>query len=123
MALPRQGIRITLDARSQPAAWEVLTDTSGLRLIFVSQSLEAAAAAEFGKPLQGRRYAIERDLGQAPGVVVPRVVDDGPVAMGPIVYLCEGTRNVSTVICRCMPAQTGDSTQSPRSRDQRQRTH
>ena len=25
--------------------------------------------------------------------------------MGPIIYLSEGTRNVSTLICRCMPAQ------------------
>jgi hypothetical protein len=104
-ALPRQGIRITLDSRGQPAAWEILADTSSLRLIFVSQSLEKAAAAAFGKPLPGRRYSIERGLGQTPEVIVPRVIDDGPVAMGPIVYLSEGTRNVSTLICRCMPAQ------------------
>jgi len=104
-ALPRQGIRITLDSRGQPAVWEILADTSGLRLIFVSQSLEAAAATEFGKPLPGRRYSIERSLEQAPCVVVARAIDDGPQAMGPIVYLSEGTRNVSTLICRCMPAQ------------------
>jgi hypothetical protein len=104
-ALPVQGIRITLDTQGQPAVWEILADTSGLQLIFVSQSLEAAAAAAFGKPLPGRRYAIERGFEQAQDVVVPRVIDDGPVAMGPIVYLSQGTRNVSTLICRCMPAQ------------------
>jgi hypothetical protein len=103
--LPRQGIRTTLDARGQPAVWEVLADTTGLRLIFVSQRLEAAATAEFGKPLPGRRYAIERGLDQAPAVVVPRVIDDGPLPMGPIVYLGKGTRNASTLICRCMAAQ------------------
>jgi hypothetical protein len=103
--LPTQGVRIVLDARGQPATWEILADTSGLRLIFVSQSLEAAAEAEFGKALPGRRYAIERGVTQAPAVVVPRVLDDGPVAMGPIIYLSEGTRDVSTLICRCMPAQ------------------
>ena len=42
---------------------------------------------------------------QAPDVVVARVIDDGPVAAGPIVYLSAGTRAVSTLICRCMPAQ------------------
>jgi hypothetical protein len=105
MSLSRQGIRITLDARGRPAIWEVLADTSGLRLIFVSQSLEAAAASQFGKPLPGRRYAIERSLSVAPSVIVPRVIDDGPMAMGPIVYLSGGTRDVSTLICRCMPAQ------------------
>lgn len=104
-ALRRQGIRITLDSRAQPAAWEVLADTSGLRLIFISQSLEKAAAAAFGKPLPGRRYSIERDVARTPNVIVPRVIDDGPVAMGPIVYLSAETRDVSTVICRCMPAQ------------------
>jgi hypothetical protein len=103
--LQSQGIRITLDARGQPALWEVLTDRSGQRLIFVSQTLEAAAFAQFGKPLPGRRYAIERELSQASGVIVPRVIDDGPVPTGPIVYLSEETRDVCTLICRCMPAQ------------------
>ena len=102
---PAQGVRITFNSAGQPAVWEVLADTSGRRLMFVSQSLERAAAAEFGKPLPGRRYAVERSVEQAPEVLVPRVIDDGPVPMGPIVYLNQGTRNVSTLICRCMPAQ------------------
>ena len=104
-ALPRQGIRITLDTRGQPAVWEVLADISGLRLVFISQGLEAASAAQFGEPLPGRRHSIERSLKQAPSVVVARTIDDGPQAMGPIAYLSKGTRNVSTLICRCMPAQ------------------
>ena len=41
----------------------------------------------------------------APDVIVARVIEDGPVPMGPIVYLSAGTRQVSTLICRCMPAQ------------------
>jgi hypothetical protein len=104
-ALVRQGIRITLGSGGQPACWEILADTTGMRLIFISASLEAAAIAQFGKPVPGRRYAIERGMDQAPNVLVPRVIDDGPLAMGPIVYLSEGTRNVSTLICRCMAAQ------------------
>ena len=103
--LALQGIRITLDSAGQPAIWEVLADNSGAELIFVSQNLEAAAAAEFGKPLPGRRYAVERSAQEAPSVIVARVIDDGPVAMGPIVYLSAGTRAVSTLICRCMTAQ------------------
>ena len=104
-ALSRQGLRITLDSQDQPAIWEILADTSGRQLVFISQSLEAAAGAEFGKPLPGRRYSIERSLKEAPNVIVPRVIDDGPAATGPIIYLSEGNRNVSTLICRCMPAQ------------------
>jgi hypothetical protein len=100
-----QGIRITLNPSGQPVIWEVLADTSGAELIYVSRNLEAAAVAEFGKPLPGRRYAIERSLEQAPNVIVARIIDDGSVAMGPIVYLSAGTRRVTTLTCRCMPAQ------------------
>jgi hypothetical protein len=103
--LPLQGIRITLNAAGQPVIWEVLADSSGAELLFVSQTLEAAALAEFGKPLPGRRHAIERSVEEAPNAIVARVIDNGPVAMGPIVYLSAGTRAVSTLICRCMPAQ------------------
>lgn len=103
--LALQGIRITLNTNGQPVIWEALADSSGAELIFVSQTLEAAALAEHGRPLPGRRYAIERSMEAAPRVMVARVIDDGPVAMGPFVYLSAGTRNISTLICRCMPAQ------------------
>ena len=103
--LPVQGIRITLNTNGQPVIWETLADSSGAELIFVAQNLEAAALAEHGKPVPGRRHAIERSMQEAPKVIVARVIDDGPIAMGPIVYLSAGTRDVSTLICRCMPAQ------------------
>ena len=102
---PLQGIRITLNSAGQPAIWEVLADRSGAKLFFVSQNLEAAAMAEFGHPLPGRHFAIERSVEAAPAVVVARVIDDSPVAAGPIVYLSAGTHGVSTLICRCMAAQ------------------
>jgi hypothetical protein len=103
-----QGIRLTLDLDGQPAIWEMLADSSGADLIFVSQSLEAAAARAFGKPLSGRHYSVERGSSEAPDVAVARVIDDGPVPMGPIVYLSKNPRDVSTLICRCMPAQAKD---------------
>ena len=103
--LPLQGIRITLNSAGQPAIWEVLADSSRAKLFFVSRNLEAAAMGEFDKPLPGRRFAAERSVEAAPDVVIARVVDDGPVAAGPIVYLSADTRAVSTLICRCMPAQ------------------
>jgi hypothetical protein len=61
--------------------------------------------AEFGKPLAGRRYSVERGVKESPNVVVARVIEDGPIAMGPMVYLSAGSRSVSTLICRCMAAQ------------------
>lgn len=104
-SLPLQGVRITFNSAGQPAVWEILGDTSGAELVFVSQSLERAAAAEFGQPLPGRRYSVERGVDKAPRVVVPRVIDDGPMPMGPIVYLRAASHDVSTLICRCMAAQ------------------
>jgi hypothetical protein len=107
-----QGIRLTLDSAGRPAIWEVMADDSGAGLMFASQSLETAAGTEFGKPLPGRRYAVERGLNEAPDVVVARVIDDGPVPMGPIVYLSQDTHSVSTLICRCMPAQAKNLTET-----------
>jgi hypothetical protein len=104
-SLGLQGIRITLNTAGQPAIWEVLADDSGADVIYVSQNLEAAAQAEFGKALPGRRYAVERGLAEAPKAIVARVIDDGPVAMGPFVYLSGGSRVVTTLLCRCMSAQ------------------
>jgi hypothetical protein len=100
-----QSVRLTLDLNGQPAIWEILADSSGAELIFVSQGLEVATERAFGKPLPGRRYAVERGLSEAPDIVVARVIDDGPVPIGPIVYLDGKGGDVSTLICRCMPAQ------------------
>jgi len=100
-----QGIRITLDSSGRPAVWEILSARSRTDIVFVSQSVEAAALAQYGGALPGRRYAVERSLADSPRVVVARVIDDGPVPMGPIVYLRSPSHMVSTLICRCMPAQ------------------
>jgi hypothetical protein len=103
--LALQGVRMTLNPAGGPVVWEVLADSSGVEVIFVSRSLESAALAEFGKPLAGRRYSVERGVKESPNVVVARVIEDGPIAMGPMVYLGAGSRSVSTLICRCMAAQ------------------
>jgi hypothetical protein len=100
-----QGVRVTLDGAGRPAIWEVLTDPSEAQVLFVSQSLEAAARAAFGPPLPGRRFAVECSPAQAPETVVARVIEDGPTPMGPVLYLRAGTHDVSTLICRCMPSQ------------------
>lgn len=103
-----QGVRITLGTNGQPMIWEVMADTSGRGLIIVSAELERRAIAEFGPPLAGRRFAVENAEGSSPETLVMRVIDDGPVAMGPIIYLAKQTRDVATIICRCMPAQAAN---------------
>lgn len=103
--LAAQGIRMTLNHDGLPVIWEVLSDSTGARVIYVSEAIEAAAGKAFGHPLAGRRFAIEADLGKSPATVVARVISDGPMAMGPIVYLGAGAHDASGLICRCMPAQ------------------
>lgn len=103
--IPAQAIRLTLDSSGEPVIWEILADNSGRELIFVSQKVESAAAAEFGAVLPGRRHAIERGTNEAAQVIVPRVIDDAPVPMGPMVYLTREARSAAAVSCRCMPVQ------------------
>ncbi len=103
-----QGLRITLSSAGAPVIWEPLTRRDAGRVFFVAESLEAGAGAEFGPPLLGRRYAIEPGLEQGPLLSVARVIDDGPIPMGPVVYLEAQSGTISTVLCRCMPAQVAE---------------
>lgn len=100
-----QGVRLFLNSAGEPVLWEVLADPSGSARFFVARSLEESARADFGPALPGRHFAIERGTDAAPKAVIARVIEDGPVPMGPIVYLQARTQAVATLICRCMPAQ------------------
>jgi hypothetical protein len=104
-AAASQGIRITLNSAGAPVIWEVLGDSSGADVIYVAQSVEVLARAEFGSPQPDRKFAVEQSLTAAPRTVVANVIDDGPALMGPIVYLDAAARDVTTLICRCMAAQ------------------
>jgi hypothetical protein len=101
-----QGVRMTLDEKGMPVIWEVLRDSTGMRVIYVGQSLEAEAMRQHPQPLPGHRFWIEP--GRSDTSVIARVLDETNVPMGPIVYLEASTGTVSTIICRCMPAQAGD---------------
>ncbi|MCZ6815803.1 MAG: hypothetical protein O7F76_03785 [Planctomycetota bacterium] len=107
-----QGFRTTLGSDGFPIIWEVVSNSDSAAQIFVSESLEKACIAAFGEPLPGRRFSIERSLADQPRVVVSRVLADGPVPMGPWIYLRASDRAVSTIICRCMPSQVEDISQT-----------
>ena len=100
-----RGVRLTLDERGLPVIWEVLDDRPGAQIVFVARSLADKAQAAYGSVAAGRRFAVEPELAMAPDVVVARVIEDGPVAMGPIVHLTASRGEISMVICRCMPTQ------------------
>jgi hypothetical protein len=94
-----------MDTNGVPVIYEVFDRPDAIEQIYVTQFVEGVARAEFGPPLPGRRFAVERSLNEAPRVVVPRVLDDPPAVMGPILYLRAGQHDVATLICRCMDAQ------------------
>jgi hypothetical protein len=100
-----QGVRMTLGADGFPAIFEVLHDSSGARVVFVASSLEEAASAEFGDPLPGRSFAIERSTAETPGIVVAGTLEPGPAPLGPFVYLSAGEHDVIALICRCTPSR------------------
>ncbi len=100
-----QGVRITLNKAGEPVIWEVLNHTADQQIVFVARSLEEQAARKYGKPETGRRFAIETAVASAPNATVARVIQDGPVPMGPAVYLRKETRDIASIVCRCMPPQ------------------
>lgn len=104
-AVPWQGVRLTLNSAGEPVIWEVFRDRSEMSVVFVARSVEEAARREFGGPLPGRAFSVERALTETPEVVVARVIEDGPVPMGPIVHLGSDGGDVMALICRCMPPQ------------------
>jgi len=98
-----QGVRLTLNADGQPVIWEVLRDSSGARVFYVTQSLEAEAMRQHDEPLPGRRFWIESGRGGSD--VIANVLDEAAVPMGPILYIEAEHGDVIGIICRCMPAQ------------------
>ncbi|MCH8054239.1 MAG: hypothetical protein IH895_09275 [Planctomycetes bacterium] len=113
-SLPVQGIRITLDSEGLPFLWETMANDQPTRIIFASRRLETLARQQYGPPLPGRLHSLETAVASdgvasdavasEPGAIVARVLEDGPLPMGPIVHLLrDGT--IGTLTCRCMPSQ------------------
>lgn len=99
-----RGIRITLGKDGFPLVCEVLDDDK-VDILFVTRTLENAAKKAFGSPLHGRQFSAERGVSDAPLTVVARLLEDGPVPMGPYVYVLAGSRDVTTLSCRCAASQ------------------
>ena len=103
--IPR-GVRIVLGSDDMPILWEALEGPSKPRVFYVSQQLEQAAKQQFGDPHPKRNFSIEKSPEDNPDVLVTRVLEDGPVPMGPYVYIdADCGRAISTIHCRCSPSQ------------------
>ncbi len=102
---PLQCVRMTLNKAGFPVVWEVLSESVRQKVFFVAESLEQAANREYGAPLSGRQFSIERSIQESPDTIVVKTLSDGPIPMGPFVYLEAQSKMVTTILCRCMPAQ------------------
>lgn len=101
------GIRATLAPDGRPLVWETLMDPE-YDVLYVSQTVENAARAKFGEPLPGHTFAAERSHQEAPATVIARVLDDGPIPLGPYVYFPSRAGGITTLLCRCSPSQMND---------------
>ncbi|MBX3396258.1 MAG: hypothetical protein KF841_12920 [Phycisphaerae bacterium] len=106
-----RGFEMVLGSDMFPAIYSLLPETSEpspLRTIFVASSIEKSAMASFGEALEGRHAVVEPDVSDHPDVVVARVLDDGPMPMGPFAYAAAENGAITTLLCRCMPSQVRD---------------
>jgi len=99
-----RGIRATVGADGFPLVWEAF-DGRSVRLLYVSETLERAAREQFGAPFAGRAFSAERSPADTPLTAVVRTIEDGPIPLGPYVYLCRENHAIVTLHCRCSAAQ------------------
>ncbi len=102
--LTARAIRTTLDPDGFPVFWEFLNPDDTAHLIFVAQSIESAAQTANLPILKNRRHRVEPSITRHPNTIVPRILADGPIPMGPWVYLDRNHQPI-TLLCRCMPSQ------------------
>ncbi|MFQ5489676.1 MAG: hypothetical protein ACE5GE_03040 [Phycisphaerae bacterium] len=90
-------LRITLDAQDQPAIVESSLNCGCAHEVFVSKELEAAARREFGPPLEGKQFSVERHIPGKHDVIVIDTFTPASVASQPLVLLAAGYHEVDQV--------------------------
>lgn len=69
-------LRITLDFRNQPLVFETIYNCGCYHRLYVTEKLEAAALHEFGEPLKGKIFSIEKKvLGKIDLIVLEKLPD------------------------------------------------
>jgi hypothetical protein len=104
-----QGVRLTFDGDGFPLITEVLTDSSGRRVVYVASELEDAAARDFGAPLAGRNHAIEAAAGGELEIALAGYFTAAPAPSGPYVYQARDSTDIATIHCRCSATQTDET--------------
>ncbi|MFQ5424663.1 MAG: hypothetical protein ACE5F9_11865 [Phycisphaerae bacterium] len=90
--------RLTLDVDNQPAIFETIMNCGCYHRCFPVQSVENTAAQGYGKPLDGKRFAIERTMSGRLDWIVPETVADPPLADSrPILFSRAGYHGLASV--------------------------
>ena len=98
---PARILRMTIDSSGYPAIFEVFSGAGELTALYASRGIEEAAAKEQTAVLPGKHYSIEGNS----EIKVAGLVEDGPVPMGPLVYVTAGDRQIVSLSCRCSPSR------------------
>jgi len=69
-------LRITLDANDRPAVFETVLNCGCYHRCYPAESLETVACGAFGRPLDGKRFCIERTMGGKMDWIIPETVAD-----------------------------------------------
>ncbi|MGD9602512.1 MAG: hypothetical protein AB7O21_17690 [Gammaproteobacteria bacterium] len=106
-------VRLTLDARDQPALVESVSNCGCYYKIFPSAALEAAAAAAFPRRLDGKGFHLEQDVPDRVDAVVPETVATaGGAAHQIVLYFSAGHHQLVSVRTPHTRAGTADAAAS-----------
>lgn len=83
-------IRITLDCHNRPAVYEFVRSCGCYHMLYVAEFVEAAARRQFGEPLPGKTYAIQKDDSKRELFIPALVPDDGSHPTRPTAYVSGG---------------------------------
>ncbi len=83
-------IRMTLDRHNRPAVYEFVRSCGCYHMLYVAEFVEAAARREFGEPLPGQRYSLQKADAKRELFIPSLVPDDGSHPARPVVYVSGG---------------------------------
>jgi len=100
-----QALRIWHAPNQMPVLWEILQKATSFHLVYLSEDWEMRIRSiQTGSPGGNQIQAV--DLSAWPyEILVPRLLSDGPIPMGPWVYMGAGTVQIEALLCRCMESQ------------------
>lgn len=79
-------LRMTLDSRNQPLVFETIYNCGCYHRLYVTEKLEAAARREFGDPLKGKGFSIEKKVPGKIDLIVLEKLPDRLEGRRPVLY-------------------------------------